>query len=190
MVCAHQKHSKMALCATGIFMPGEVTAPKCYHQAQVFHELNPLKIEPLQDAFAFYSSPSKPSPLTPPRSTRLGAAHRPPSEDEDEVAICDGQFISLGIPFHEHSLHMQSNSSTFGIALSWRRVFEKRENLVRKFPVMLLWTPLGSLQEFLSGPTHDLCVFSRFGPRSDTSSSWLSSSFCFSSTASSGPGST
>ena len=45
----HQKHSKMALCATNSFMLREVTAPKCYHQAKVFHELNPPKIELLQD---------------------------------------------------------------------------------------------------------------------------------------------
>ena len=42
---------KMALCATGSFMLGEVTAPKCYHQAKVSHKMNPRKIELLQDVF-------------------------------------------------------------------------------------------------------------------------------------------
>ena len=51
-LCAHQKHSKMARCATVSFMLGEVTAPKCFYQAKVFHELNRPKIELLQDVFA------------------------------------------------------------------------------------------------------------------------------------------
>ena len=42
---------KITLCARSSFMLGEVTAPKCYHQATVFHELKPRKIELLQDVF-------------------------------------------------------------------------------------------------------------------------------------------
>ena len=41
----------------GSFMLGEVTAPKCHHQAKVFHELNPRKIELLQDVLAFLLHP-------------------------------------------------------------------------------------------------------------------------------------
>ena len=50
---AHQKQFKMALCATGSFMLGEVTAPKCFYQAKIFYELNLPKFELLQDVFAF-----------------------------------------------------------------------------------------------------------------------------------------
>ena len=69
VVCAHHRHSKMALCATGSSMAGEVTAPKCYHQAKVFHELNTHNIELLQDVFAFYSRPIYANPILGPRSS-------------------------------------------------------------------------------------------------------------------------
>ena len=47
-----------------LFMLGEVTAPKCYHQDKVFHKLNPSKIGLLQDVFTF--SPKLPPPFSPP----------------------------------------------------------------------------------------------------------------------------
>ena len=39
------------LCATSRFMLGEVTAPKCFHLAKVFHELNASSVELLQSVF-------------------------------------------------------------------------------------------------------------------------------------------
>ena len=60
--CAHTLREWSA--RTKSFMLGEVTAPKCFYQAKVFHELNPPKIELLQSVFCVIaSSPFMPSPI-------------------------------------------------------------------------------------------------------------------------------
>ena len=71
VVCAHHKHSKMALCATSSFTLGEVTAPWCYYQAKVFHELNVSSVELLQSFFlCCHSIPFNASPLAISTATR------------------------------------------------------------------------------------------------------------------------
>ena len=133
-------------------------------------------------------------------STRLGAAHRPPSEDEDEVAVCEESLSCLRIPSartvcicnqtpqlseslcHETQTlddplldYLEARTQPVERAYTLLARHANEEALLERVAQKLPWTPLGSAQR----------VSFEAGLGSEATSSRLSSSCCLSSTPSS-----